>query len=127
MSALTIVTVAGRALIALLFILAGIAKAIGPQPVLEQMAAFGVPGFLLPAVIALEIGGGLALLIGWRLREAAGALALFCIVAAVIFHHEFGKPAERTLFLKDLAIAGGLLAIAAGAEAARRARAASRA
>ena len=127
MNALTIVTVAGRALIALLFILAGIAKAIGPQPVLEQMAAFGVPGFLLPAVIALEIGGGLALLIGWRLREAAGALALFCIVAAVIFHHEFGKPAERTLFLKDLAIAGGLLAIAAGAEAARRARAASRA
>ena len=127
MNALTIVTVAGRALIALLFILAGIAKAIGPQPVLAQMAAFGVPGFLLPAVIALEIGGGLALLIGWRLREAAGALALFCIVAAVIFHHEFGKPAERTLFLKDPAIAGGLLAIAAGAEPARRARAASRA
>jgi len=122
MNSLTIASVAGRTLIAILFILAGVAKAFGPQPFLDHMAAFGVPSFFLPAVIALEIGGGVALAIGWRLRDAAIALSAFCVIAAVVFHHEFGKPAERTLFLKDLAIAGGLLALAASAEASRRAR-----
>lgn len=117
---LGIAVVSGRALVALLFILGGLAKALGPQPFLEHMAAFGVPTFLLPAVIVLEIGAGIAVLIGWRLREAAGALAGFCLVAAVIFHHDFANKAERTLFFKDLAIAGGLLAMAAAAEAGRR-------
>jgi putative oxidoreductase len=104
--------ITGRALIALLFILAGLAKALGPQPFLDHMAAFGLPEILLPAVILLEIGAGLALLIGWRLREAAAALAGFCVLTALIFHHDLADKAERTLFFKDLAIAGGLLAIA---------------
>jgi putative oxidoreductase len=86
------------------------------------MAAFGVPSFLLPAVIVLEIGGGLALLSGWRVRDAAGALAAFCVITAVVFHADFANKAERSLFFKDLAIAGGLLAMAAAAEAARRER-----
>ncbi|MBV8192953.1 MAG: DoxX family protein [Alphaproteobacteria bacterium] len=107
--------IGGRTLIALLFILAGLAKALGPQPFLDHMAAFGLPGFLLPAVILLEIGAGLALLVGWRLGEAAAALAAFCILTALIFHHDLGDKTERTLFFKDLAIAGGLLAIAATA------------
>jgi putative oxidoreductase len=123
MKILTVVSVTGRALIAALFILAGVAKAIGPQPFLHHMAEFGVPSFLLPAVIVLEIGCGVGLLIGWRLQYTAGALAAFCVLTAVIFHHDLGDKAERTLFLKDLAIAGGLLAMAAGAEAIRRARA----
>jgi putative oxidoreductase len=123
MKILTVVSVTGRALIAALFILAGLAKAIGPQPFLQHMAEFGVPSFLLPAVIVLEIGCGVGLLIGWRVQYTAGALGAFCVLAAVIFHHDLGDKAERTLFLKDLAIAGGLLAMAAGAEAMRRARA----
>jgi putative oxidoreductase len=109
----------GRALIALLFILAGLAKALGPQPFVEHMAAFGLPAILLPAVILLEIGAGLALLVGWRLSEAAAGLATFCVMTALIFHHDLADKAERTLFFKDLAIAGGLLAMAA-AEAGRR-------
>jgi putative oxidoreductase len=64
--ALRISAIAGRALMALLFVLAGLAKALGPQPFLDHMAAFGVPAILLPAVILLEIGAGLAVLIGWR-------------------------------------------------------------
>ena len=115
-------SIVGRALIAMLFILAGIAKAIGPHPFLEHMAAFGVPSFLLPAVVLLEIGAGLALLAGWRVRDAAGALAAFCLITAVVFHADFANKAERTLFFKDLAIAGGLLAMAAAAEVARRER-----
>ena len=107
--------IGARALIAILFILAGVAKIIGPAPFLEHMAAHRVPGILLPLVIALELGAGLALLIGWRISWAAGALGLFCIVAAVVFHLDFADKAERTLFLKDIAIAGGLLALALNA------------
>jgi putative oxidoreductase len=115
-----IVTIGGRALVALLFILAGVVKVLNPTPFLEHMAQFGVPTFLLPAVIALELGAGLATLIGWRVRDAAGALAIFCVMTAVIFHHQLGINAERTFFFKDLAIAGGLFVMAAGAAARAR-------
>jgi putative oxidoreductase len=115
-----IVTIAGRALVALLFILAGVAKTLNPTPFLEHMAQFDVPTFLLPAVIALELGAGLATLIGWRVRDAAGALAIFCVMTAGIFHHQLWINAERTLFLKDLAIAGGLFVMAASAAARAR-------
>ena len=114
--------VVGRLLIAVLFVLAGIAKILNPKPFLDHMTQFGVPTFLLPAVIALEFSGGLAVLIGWRLREAAGALAIFCILTAAIFHHELGVKAEVTLFLKDLAIAGGLLLTAVSASEHARAK-----
>jgi len=113
--AATIVTIAGRSLLALLFILAGIAKIAGPQPVLDQMAEHHIPGVLLPLVILLELGAGTALLIGWRLPFAAGALALFCVAAAFGFHFSLADKAERTLFIKDLAIAGALMVIAASA------------
>jgi putative oxidoreductase len=114
-TASAVLMIGARALIAMLFILAGVAKILGPTPFLEHMAAYRVPGFFLPLVIALEIGAGVALLIGWRITWAAGALALFCIIAAVVFHLDFANRAERTLFFKDLAIAGGLLALALNA------------
>lgn len=107
------VAILGRTLMALLFILAGLAKVTDSTPVLEQMQAFSVPTPLFPAVVALELGGGLALLLGWRLREVAGALGIFCILAAFIFHHDLADQVERSLFFKDLAIAGGLLLLAA--------------
>lgn len=108
-----VVVILGRLLLATLFILAGVNKIIGPQPILEHMAKFGVPGILLPAVIALEIGAGAILLSGWKLRYAATALAVLCLLTAVIFHREFGIPAERTQFFKDFALAGALMVIAA--------------
>jgi putative oxidoreductase len=117
-----IVTIGGRALVALLFILAGVVKVLNPKPFLEHMTHFGVPTFFLPAVIALEIGAGVATLIGWRIRDAAGALAIFCLMTAAIFHYQLWINTERTLFLKDLAIAGGLLVLAANAAALARAK-----
>jgi putative oxidoreductase len=110
-----LVMIAGRALVATLFILAGVVKIINPTPFLEHMAHFGVPRWLLPAVIALELGAGLAVLIGWRIRYTAGALAIFCVLTAAIFHYQLWINAERTSFFKDLAIAGGLLLMAASA------------
>lgn len=104
-----------RGLIALLFVLAGPAKALGPAPYLAHMAQVGVPGVLLWGVIALELGAGLAVLLGWRLRWSAGALAVFCIATALIFHTHFADKAERTSFFKDLAISGGLMTLAASA------------
>ena len=112
---ITIVTIAGRSLLALLFVLAGAAKIAGPQPFLDHMAAHHIPGSLLPLVIALELGAGLALLFGWQLSYAAGALALFCVATALGFHLDLTDKAERTLFVKDMAIAGALMVIAAGA------------
>lgn len=79
------------------------------------MAAHHIPGILLPLVIVLELGAGVALLIGWRLPYAAGMLALFCVATAFVFHLDLADKAERTLFVKDLAIAGALMVIAAGA------------
>ena len=102
----------GRALIAFLFVPAGLAKFAAPAPFLEHMAAHGVPGVLLPFVAALEIAAGLSILTGIFARHFAFALGLFCVATAAIFHFNFADHAERTLFLKDLAIAGGLFSLA---------------
>ncbi|MGZ6017736.1 MAG: DoxX family protein [Phenylobacterium sp.] len=109
------VLIAGRVLLALLFILAGALKIVGPAPFLAHMAEHRLPGFLLIGVIALELGAGLAVLLGWKLPYAAGALAVFCVATALIFHSNFSDKAERTLFAKDLAICGGLLVLASTA------------
>ena len=112
---LTIVTIAGRVLLAMLFVLAGVAKITGPQPFVAHMAQHRLPAFLLPVVAAFEVGAGAALLIGWQLPVAAGALALFCLATAFVFHFKLTEKAERTLFFKDMALAGALIVIAAGA------------
>ena len=107
--------IAGRALLALLFLLAGVAKIAAPQPVLDQMAAHHIPGILLPLVIALELGAGFALALGWQMRYAAAALALFCVATAFGIHFNLADRIERTLFFKDIALAGALMAMAASA------------
>ena len=109
----TLATWIGRVLIALLFVPAGILKILGPQPFLAHMAEHRVPAFLLPVVIALELGGSALILTGWQGRWGALALAVFCVATAFVFHLDFADKAERTLFAKDLAIAGGLFILSA--------------
>lgn len=102
----------GRLLAAHIFLLAGLQK-IGNYPGTQSyMEAMGVPGMLLPLVILLEVGGAVALIIGWQTRWAAAALALFCVLTAAIFHHNFGDQTQMIMFMKNLAMAGGLLFIA---------------
>ncbi len=103
------ISLVARVLLAAIFILAGINKITGYADTAGYMTAFGVPGMLLPAVIAVEIVGGLAILAGFMTRWAALALAAFSLLAAVIFHLNFGDQMQSILFMKNLAIAGGLL------------------
>ncbi len=103
---------AGRLLLAALFILEGWSKARGYAAAADYMDGYGVPGVLLPAVIALELGAGLMLAVGWRTRLAALALSAFCIGAAALFHNQLLDRGHLLHFEKDLAIAGGLLVLA---------------
>ena len=103
----------GRILLAHIFLLAGINKITGYSGTQGYMEGMGVPGMLLPLVILLEIGGALALIVGWQTRWAAYALALFSIVAALIFHSNLSEQIQMILFMKNWALAGGLLVLAA--------------
>ena len=102
----------GRLLLAAIFILEGWSKLRGYEAAVAYMDHYGVPGALLPAVIALELGAGLMIALGWRTRIAALALAGFCIAAALLFHNQLFDRNEQLHFEKDLAIAGGLLVLA---------------
>lgn len=103
-----------RALLGQMFLLAGLSKLgegayTGTQGYMESM---GVPGMLLPLVILLEIGAGLAIIAGWQARLAAIALAAFSVLAALIFHFNLGDQMQMILFMKNIAISGGLLLLA---------------
>jgi putative oxidoreductase len=102
-----------RILLATIFIQAGAGKIPGYAGTQAYMAKFGVPGELLPLVIALEIAGGVGILIGLYSRLAGLALALFTLAAAVMFHDEVGDRTQMIMFMKNVAIAGGLLLLAA--------------
>ena len=77
------------------------------------MESAGVPGALLPLVILVEVGGALALIVGWQTRIAAWALAGFTLLAGLLFHNDFGNQIQLIMFMKNLAITGGLLILAA--------------
>lgn len=101
-----------RVLLAQVFILAGIGKlGAGYAATQGYMAAMGVPGFLLPLVITLEIGGGLALALGVRARWVALLLAGFSVASALLFHWEPGNSQQMIQLTKNLAMAGGLLMV----------------
>ena len=102
----------GRIMLALIFILAGIGKIADPAGNISFMQSAGVPGLLLWPTIALEILGGLAVAIGFKTRYAAFALAIFSVAAAFIFHRNFGDQMQMIMFLKNIAMAGGLLLLA---------------
>ena len=109
---------AGRVLLAVLFVLEGWSKLRNYDGALGYMRTFGMPGWLLPGAIALELGGGLLLAAGYFTRPLALAFAAFSLFAALVFHHNFASRGEILHFEKDLAIAGGFLALAvAGAGA----------
>jgi putative oxidoreductase len=100
---------AARILMSQIFLISGFGKITGYAGTQAYMAKMGVPGALLPLVILTELGGGLALLFGFKARWAALALAGFTVLSALIFHLEPGNQMQMINFMKNLAIAGGLL------------------
>ncbi len=105
----------GRLLLATLFILAGINKATGMEGTVGYIASVGLPfpELVYFGTVAIELVGGLMLAVGFKARLAAAALGVFTVMTAVIFHNDFSVQTELTLFLKNLAIAGGMFAVAA--------------
>lgn len=103
---------AGRLLLAALFLYDGWIVIGNYGATAEYLAQFGVPPLLLVPALLLQVGGGVLIAAGWNTRLAALALALFCISTAVIFHNNFADADEAIQFWKDLAIAGGFLLLA---------------
>lgn len=108
-----IVPLAARILLAAMFIVAGIGKLGDVAGFTGYMTSAGVPGFLAWPVIGLEILGGLALVAGYQTRLAAIALAGFTVLAALLYHLQPADQLQMILFFKNLAVAGGLLLLAA--------------
>jgi putative oxidoreductase len=100
---------------AAIFILSGIGKVAAPAATIGFIASTGLPFATLgfAAAVAVELGGGILLAVGFQTRIVASVLALFSIVTALIFHHAFGDQNQMIHFLKNVAIAGGLLQVVA--------------
>lgn len=110
----------GRVLLAAIFILAGLGKFADIAGTAGYIGSVGLPAPTLLAWLSgvFEVVTGLAVLVGFRTREAAWALTAFSVVAALIFHNNLGDQMQMVMFLKNIAIAGGFLAlIVAGAGA----------
>ena len=112
------IALAGRILLALIFILSGLSKIGGFAGTAGYIASKGVPMASLVAAltIVVEVGGGLALATGFLARWAALALAVFTVLAALIFHNFWAVPADQAMnqnihFMKNIAIAGGMLMV----------------
>ena len=106
-----VVPFVGRILVAAIFILSGLGKIGAPAATQGYIAAMGLPAPMLAYIgsIAIELGGGLLLLAGYRTKLIAAALAVFSIVTAFIFHHALADQNQMIHFLKNFAMAGGLL------------------
>jgi putative oxidoreductase len=106
----------GRILIAVIFLLSGFGKLTGNAATTAYIASKGLPAPSILAVCAgvLELGGGLLLVVGYKTRWVAIALAIFTVIAALIFHNFWAVPADQARnqmihFLKNIAMIGGML------------------
>ena len=106
---------AGRALLSAIFLLSVIGKIQAPAATIGYIASAGmpVPPVAYALAVLIELAGGIALLVGFQTRIAAGALAIFSLAAAVGFHSNFADMNQFIHFLKNVAIAGGLLQVVA--------------
>ncbi|WP_201544561.1 DoxX family protein [Psychrobacter immobilis] len=101
----------GRLLLSMIFIFSGFTKITGYAATQGYMEAMGVPGMLLPLVIAVELLGGIAILLGFKARLVAILMAGFSIVSALLFHQFWIDESQMNPFMKNIAMAGGFLMI----------------
>ena len=110
---MSIVVLIGRILLSIIFILSGFSKLTGLSGTAGYFGGMGIPAPMVVAVLVglLELLGGLAILIGFRTREAAFALAIFTVATAFVAHMNWSDMMQLISFQKNLAIAGGFLVL----------------
>ena len=99
----------GRVFISSIFLLSGFNKIVNYDGTVGWIESFNLPGFLLIPAIILEIIAPILIIIGYKTKVAAGALSLFCLATAVIFHNNFSDQMQLIAFMKNFALAGGFL------------------
>lgn len=108
-------SLAGRVLLSAIFVLSGISKVSAPAGMIGYIESVGLPFPTLALAIAIlvEMVGGIALILGYRTRLVAAGLALFSVATALAFHNELADQSQFIHFFKNIAMAGGLLQVAA--------------
>ncbi len=108
-----VISLIARILLSALFLLSAFNKISNPAGTQQYMTANGMPlvGLLYIAAVVIELGGGLSVLLGYKVRTGAIALAIFLIPATLIFHTNFADQIQQIMFMKNIAIFGGLLMI----------------
>ncbi len=101
-----------RIFLGILFLIAGLGKLTAPQLTQDLMTTIGMSDIFFYPTVIFEIIGGLMLIVGFKSRLAAAALAGFTIAASILFHNDFGDRAQIGMFLKNIAVAGGLVMLA---------------
>jgi putative oxidoreductase len=111
----SVAPVIGRILLATIFVFSGFGKLMAPAATIGYIQSTGLPlaSLGLVAAIIVELGGGLLLALGYKTRLVAAVLAVFSVVTGLIFHSALGDQNQLIHFLKNLAMAGGLLQVAA--------------
>lgn len=109
------VALVGRVLLTAIFVVSGISKVADPATTIGYLKAVGMP---LPVLafwltVVLEVIGGLFLFVGYRVRPVAAALAVFSVVAALLFHNQLADQNTFAHFLKNVSMSGGLLLMVA--------------
>lgn len=114
-AATAVLPLAGRILIAAIFLISGVMKLAAPAGTIGYIQSVGLPlpELGLAIAVVVEIGGGLALILGYRTRAVAAALAIFTLATALLFHFNLADQNQFIHFFKNLAITGGLLQIVA--------------
>ncbi len=105
-------SLAGRVMIALIFVLAGLSKISAIEGTQSYMEAMGLPGILIYPTILFVVAAGLSIIAGFKTRYVALALGGFSLLSALIFHNQLGDQMQFILFMKNVAIAGGFLFLA---------------
>jgi len=108
-----IIEALGRIFLSILFLIEGVRKFFFQEETIMYMEEYGVPEILFFPSLILEILFPILLIIGYKTRISALIMALFTLTVAIIFHTDFQNQMELIIFLKDIAIAGGFLIIAA--------------
>jgi len=105
----------GRLLLAAIFIFSGVGKALAPAGTIGYIESAGLPFATLGLIVAIavELGGGVLLALGIKTRIVALGLAIFSVVTALVFHNALGDQNQLIHFLKNIAMAGGLLQVVA--------------